>query len=49
MPMGSADALRDGSNYFNQVIDRYSATIAALFFGMYTYFIPVATSSKQQI
>lgn len=33
MAMGLGDALRDGSNYFNQIVDRYSATIAALFFG----------------
>lgn len=33
MPMGSNDALHDGSNYFNQITQRYSATIAALFFG----------------
>jgi sphingomyelin phosphodiesterase len=33
MAMGLDDALRDGSNYFNQIVDRYSATIAALFFG----------------
>ncbi|CCD52921.1 hypothetical protein BofuT4_P138450.1 [Botrytis cinerea T4] len=32
MPMGSNDALHDGSNYFNQITQRYSATIAALFF-----------------
>ena len=34
MPMGSGDALHDGSNYFDQIINRYEATIAALFFGM---------------
>ena len=33
MPMGSGDALHDGSNYFDQIINRYEATIAALFFG----------------
>ncbi|KAF4637428.1 hypothetical protein G7Y89_g661 [Cudoniella acicularis] len=33
MPMGLGDALRDGSNYFDQIVNRYSATIAALFFG----------------
>ncbi|KAF7901228.1 hypothetical protein EAF00_003449 [Botryotinia globosa] len=33
MPMGSNDAFHDGSNYFNQITQRYSATIAALFFG----------------
>lgn len=33
MPMGSSDALHDGSNYFDQVVNRYEATIAGLFFG----------------
>ncbi|KKY17767.1 putative sphingomyelin phosphodiesterase [Phaeomoniella chlamydospora] len=33
MPMGAGDALHDGSNYFNQIVTRYSDTIAALFFG----------------
>ena len=33
MAMGLDDALHDGSNYFNQIVERYSATIAALFFG----------------
>jgi len=33
MPMGSSDAFHDGSNYFDQIVNRYSATIAALFFG----------------
>lgn len=33
MPMGDSDALRDGSNYFDQIVNRYSNTIAALFFG----------------
>lgn len=33
MPMGSGDALHDGSNYFSQIVNRYSDTIAALFFG----------------
>lgn len=33
MPMGSSSALHDGSNYFQQIVDRYSATIAAMFFG----------------
>lgn len=37
MAMGLNDALHDGSNYFNQIVDRYSATIAALFFGMSIY------------
>jgi sphingomyelin phosphodiesterase len=33
MPMGLPDAFRDGSNLFDQIVNRYSATIAALFFG----------------
>ncbi|EME44702.1 hypothetical protein DOTSEDRAFT_72232 [Dothistroma septosporum NZE10] len=33
MPFGVDDALRDSSNYLNQIINRYDATIAALFFG----------------
>ncbi|KAE8441924.1 hypothetical protein EG329_004182 [Mollisiaceae sp. DMI_Dod_QoI] len=33
MPMGLSDAFRDASNYFDQIVNRYSATIAALFFG----------------
>ncbi|KAJ5666024.1 acid sphingomyelinase [Penicillium maclennaniae] len=33
MPMGSGDAFHDGSNYFNQIIQRYEATIAAVFYG----------------
>ncbi|KAL7625525.1 hypothetical protein AAE478_004745 [Parahypoxylon ruwenzoriense] len=33
MPMGSRDAFHDGSNYFDQIVNRYEATIAALFFG----------------
>ncbi|KAJ5089429.1 hypothetical protein N7532_008113 [Penicillium argentinense] len=33
MPMGSGDAFHDGSNYFNQIIQRYDATIAAAFYG----------------
>lgn len=33
MPMGDMDALPHTSNYFNQIIDRYSSTIAAMFFG----------------
>ena len=35
MAMGLSDALHDGSNYFSQIVDRYDATIAALFFGMF--------------
>ncbi|EFY91799.1 acid sphingomyelinase, putative [Metarhizium acridum CQMa 102] len=33
MPLGEADALRDGSNYLDQVFKRYQNTIAASFFG----------------
>ncbi|KXJ92703.1 putative acid sphingomyelinase, partial [Microdochium bolleyi] len=34
MPMGSGDAFHDGSNYFDQIVRRYSpGTIAGLFFG----------------
>lgn len=33
MPMGSSSAFHDGSNYFQQIVDRYDATIAAMFFG----------------
>jgi sphingomyelin phosphodiesterase len=32
-PMGLSDAFHDGSNYFDQIVNRYSNTIAALFFG----------------
>ena len=37
MPMGLSDALHDGSNYFDQIINRYSATVAAMFFGTYLH------------
>lgn len=33
MPMGTADAFHDYSNYFDQIVNRYENTIAALFFG----------------
>jgi sphingomyelin phosphodiesterase len=33
MPMGYPDALYDGSNYFDQIVNRYKDTIAAMFFG----------------
>ncbi|PWY91733.1 acid sphingomyelinase [Aspergillus sclerotioniger CBS 115572] len=33
MPMGSGDTFHDASNYFNQIIQRYDATIAAVFYG----------------
>ncbi|KAJ7646702.1 sphingomyelin phosphodiesterase [Roridomyces roridus] len=33
MPLGKSDALHDQSNYYNQIIQRYSNTIAAQFFG----------------
>ncbi|KAI1405691.1 sphingomyelin phosphodiesterase [Hypoxylon fuscum] len=37
MPMGSHDAFHDASNYFDQIVNRYSAAIAAMFFG-HTHF-----------
>jgi len=33
MPFGVNDALHDGSNYLDQIVNRYDATIAAMFFG----------------
>ncbi|KAF5018293.1 hypothetical protein F66182_9733, partial [Fusarium sp. NRRL 66182] len=33
MPLGDRNAFHDHSNYLNQVVNRYSATIAAMFFG----------------
>lgn len=39
MAMGLSDALHDGSNYFNQIVNRYDATIAALFFGPSASFV----------
>jgi sphingomyelin phosphodiesterase len=33
MPMGHSDAFYDGSNGFDQIVNRYSNTIAAMFFG----------------
>ena len=33
IPMACGDAFHDGSNYFNQIIQRYEATIAATFYG----------------
>lgn len=33
MPFGLSDTLRDGSNYLDQVVNRYSETIKAMFFG----------------
>jgi len=40
MALGARDAFHDASNYFDQIVNRYEATIAALFFGMKpgTYF-----------
>ncbi|KAJ0319915.1 hypothetical protein Brms1b_003507 [Colletotrichum noveboracense] len=35
MPMGTSDALHDGSNYFDQIVNRYKSTIAGLFSGDY--------------
>ncbi|TVY71539.1 Sphingomyelin phosphodiesterase [Lachnellula suecica] len=33
MPMGSSDAFHDQSQYFDQIIQRFDATISAIFFG----------------
>lgn len=33
MPMGDVDAIPHSSNYFNQIVQRYSSTIAAMFYG----------------
>lgn len=33
MPLGDRNAFHDQSNYLNQIVNRYSATIAAMFFG----------------
>ncbi|KAI1484656.1 sphingomyelin phosphodiesterase [Biscogniauxia mediterranea] len=33
MAMGNRDAFHDWSNYFDQIVNRYSETIAAMFFG----------------
>ena len=33
VPSGSSDFFHDYSNYFNQIIQRYEATIAAMFYG----------------
>lgn len=33
MPLGSGDTLHDGSNYLNQIFNRYEATIAGIFMG----------------
>ncbi|PFH58093.1 hypothetical protein XA68_14152 [Ophiocordyceps unilateralis] len=33
MPPGEKDALHDGSNYLDQIFNRYSDTIAAMFYG----------------
>ena len=33
MPLGDKDAFHDQSNYFDQIVKRYSSTIAAMFFG----------------
>lgn len=33
MPFGKVDAMRDQSNYANQIFDRYHETIAAHFYG----------------
>lgn len=36
MPMGLSDAFHNPSNYFDQIVRRYEATIAAMFFGMFS-------------
>jgi sphingomyelin phosphodiesterase len=33
MPPGATDAFHDGSSYFDAIVNRYSATIAAMFWG----------------
>lgn len=33
MPLGEPDAFRPASNYLDQIVNRYSSTIAAMFFG----------------
>ncbi|KAJ8611085.1 hypothetical protein MRB53_038172 [Persea americana] len=33
MPFGISDTFHDGSNYLDQIVNRYEATIAAMFFG----------------
>ncbi|KAF2814655.1 sphingomyelin phosphodiesterase [Mytilinidion resinicola] len=33
MPMGLRDTFHDYSNYFDQIVNRYEATVAAMFFG----------------
>ncbi|KAM4056282.1 calcineurin-like phosphoesterase [Hirsutella rhossiliensis] len=33
LPFGDKGTLHDGSNYLDQIVNRYSATIAAMFFG----------------
>jgi sphingomyelin phosphodiesterase len=33
IPMGSSDVLYDYSEYFDQIVQRYDVTVAALFFG----------------
>lgn len=40
MAPGARDAFHDASNYFDQIVNRYEGTIAALFFGMF-YPIPI--------
>lgn len=33
MPLGTSDSFHDQSEYFDQIIQRFDATISALFFG----------------
>lgn len=46
MPMGAGDAFHDGSNYFDQIVSRYDATIAALFFGEFPPFQTLMMHTK---
>lgn len=43
MPMGASDAPHNGSNYFDQVVNRYSASIAGMFFGASSYLVSYST------
>lgn len=46
MPMGAGDAFYDGSNYFDQIVNRYEATIAALFFGRLSPTLGIGNACK---
>lgn len=43
MPMGTSDALHDGSNYLDQVVNRYRSSIAGMFFGESLAYLFVCT------